>query len=57
MKEGKVSEMGTYKQLLAKKGEFADFLIQYIQQKEESEMDDPETETEVEGLKEELAGI
>ena len=57
MKEGKVSEMGTYKQLLAKKGEFADFLIQYIQQKEESEIEDPETETEVEGLKEELAGI
>ena len=47
--------MGTYKQLLAKKGEFADFLVQYIQQKEESVVDDPETESEVEGLKEELA--
>ena len=55
MREGRVSEMGTYKQLLAKKGEFADFLVQYIQQKEETEVDDPETETEVEGLKEELA--
>ncbi|KAG8191790.1 hypothetical protein JTE90_026825 [Oedothorax gibbosus] len=32
LQNGKVSEMGSYKELLAKKGAFADFLIQYIQE-------------------------
>ena len=30
MKEGKISETGTYTELLEKKGDFADFLIQYF---------------------------
>ena len=30
MKEGKISETGTYSELLDKKGDFADFLIQYL---------------------------
>ncbi|CAL1297888.1 unnamed protein product [Larinioides sclopetarius] len=32
LQEGKVSEMGSYKELLAKKGAFADFLIQFLQE-------------------------
>ena len=30
LKDGAVSEVGTYKELLAQKGDFADFLIQYL---------------------------
>lgn len=32
MKDGEVSETGTYKELLDKKGAFADFLVQYLQE-------------------------
>jgi ATP-binding cassette subfamily C (CFTR/MRP) protein 1 len=32
IKDGKISEAGTYKDLLEKKGDFADFLIQYFSQ-------------------------
>ena len=46
MKDGKISETGTYKELLSKKGDFADFLIQHFSQAQD---------TEVEGLDEELA--
>lgn len=35
--DGKVSESGSYKELLAKKGAFADFLVQYFQDDEEEE--------------------
>lgn len=31
LKDGKISEFGTYKELLEKKGAFAEFLIQYLQ--------------------------
>ena len=37
MKEGRITEMGTYRQLLDQGKEFADFLIQYIQEQEEEE--------------------
>ena len=30
LKEGQVSEVGTYKELLAQKGAFAEFLLQHI---------------------------
>ncbi|XP_015787127.1 canalicular multispecific organic anion transporter 2-like [Tetranychus urticae] len=30
MKDGKIHESGTYNELMAKKGEFADFIIQYL---------------------------
>ncbi|CAG7831109.1 unnamed protein product [Allacma fusca] len=37
MKDGEISEIGTYKQLLEKKGEFADFLIQHINSDDQEE--------------------
>ena len=46
MKDGKISETGTYKELLSKKGDFADFLIQHFSQAQNAE---------AEGLDEELA--
>lgn len=39
LQQGKVSEIGSYKELLAKKGAFADFLVQYL---EESVADSPD---------------
>ncbi|KAH8293076.1 hypothetical protein KR044_000492 [Drosophila immigrans] len=39
MKMGQVSESGTYSQLLKNKGDFADFLIQHLQEGEEEEED------------------
>lgn len=53
MKDGKVTEEGTYRQLLDQKGEFADFLVQYLSNQDDP-APDPETESELEGLKEEL---
>ena len=32
MKEGKISEIGTYEQLLAQKGDFAEFLVEQLSQ-------------------------
>jgi ATP-binding cassette subfamily C (CFTR/MRP) protein 1 len=32
LKDGEVTELGTYKQLLDKKGAFADFLVQHLQE-------------------------
>ena len=32
LKDGEVTELGTYKQLLEKKGAFAEFLIQHLQE-------------------------
>ena len=37
MKNGTITERGTYRQLLDKKGEFADFLVQYLAEKEDEE--------------------
>ena len=52
MKDGEITEFGSYKELLDKKGAFADFLIQYLTNNEDSE--NPETETELLNLKFEL---
>jgi ATP-binding cassette subfamily C (CFTR/MRP) protein 1 len=35
LKDGEVTELGTYKQLLEKKGAFAEFLIQHLQEIDE----------------------
>jgi len=32
LKDGEVTELGTYKQLLEKKGAFAEFLVQHLQE-------------------------
>jgi len=56
MKDGRISEQGTYHQLLAEGGEFADFLVQYISEKSEKDLD-PQTESELEELKQELENV
>jgi len=40
MKDGQVSESGTYKELLDKKGDFADFLILHMQEQNEYKVDE-----------------
>ena len=42
MKDGKISEQGSYSELLARKGEFADFLIEYMAEQEGEEDEDHE---------------
>ena len=44
MKNGSVTESGTYRELLDQKGEFADFLIQFISEQEEKPLDAEELE-------------
>lgn len=39
VKHGEISESGTLKELISKKGDFADFLIQHLQEKSEAEED------------------
>ena len=39
MKDGRISEIGTYEQLLASKGAFADFLIEQLQDQREEDFD------------------
>ena len=46
MKEGKISEIGTYHQLLANKGAFAEFLIEQMNKADEqSENQDEDNES------------
>ena len=52
LQDGRITESGSYRQLLDQKGEFADFLVQYITNNEQGA--DPETETELEDLKQTL---
>ena len=58
LKDGAISEMGTYKELLDQGNEFADFLIQYIQEEEEKKLegDDLEELQVVKGELEERIG-
>ena len=53
MKDGRISEQGTYLELLAQEGEFADFLIEYLVEEGDKDLD-PQTENELEDLKAEL---
>ncbi|RZF36743.1 hypothetical protein LSTR_LSTR005056 [Laodelphax striatellus] len=48
---GQISEQGTYKELLAKKGAFADFIVNHLQ-----DIDDPEEEEQLDELKQQLLG-
>ncbi len=43
LKNGEVSEMGTYKELLSHQGAFAEFIATYITAAEEEEDVDPES--------------
>ena len=54
MKDGRISERGSYKELLEKGGEFANFLIQYLTEESENADLDVQTESELEDLKNEL---
>jgi len=40
MKDGQVSESGTYNELLDKKGDFADFLLLHMQEQNEHKVDE-----------------
>lgn len=40
LKNGMISEQGTYSQLMENKGEFNEFLLQYLSEKDEEELDD-----------------
>lgn len=53
LKDGKISEQGTYGDLLSKKGEFADFIIQYVAERPAEELaeEDPNI---IEQLKEKI---
>ncbi|XP_065338923.1 multidrug resistance-associated protein 1 isoform X7 [Cloeon dipterum] len=42
LKDGEISERGTYNELIAKKGAFADFLLQHLQEKSEDDGEDLE---------------
>ena len=53
MKDGAITENGSYSELLAQKGAFAEFLVQYLSEKKEEELD-PETETELEEIQKDL---
>ncbi|GLH03628.1 Probable multidrug resistance-associated protein lethal(2)03659 [Gryllus bimaculatus] len=51
LKDGEVTEMGTYKELLEKKGAFADFLLQHLQ---EGSGDDSTSQADLDELKQQL---
>ena len=53
MKDGHITENGSYNELLSHKGAFAEFLVQYLSEKKEEELD-PETETELEEIQKDL---
>ena len=59
LKDGKISEIGTYEQLLSSRGAFADFLIEQLQKEEENMNDDEKeatsmSESEMESIKHQL---
>ena len=51
LKDGEISEQGSYDELMQAGGAFADFLVQHLNEDVE---EDPETETEMEELRENL---
>ena len=54
MKDGRISEQGTYDELLQAEGAFADFLIEYLTEQGDKDELDPQTESELEDLKQNL---
>jgi ATP-binding cassette subfamily C (CFTR/MRP) protein 1 len=54
MKAGTITEVGSYRQLLQQRGEFADFLVHYLAENEDGEEGEKEPSTELEGLKHDL---
>ena len=43
LKDGTISESGSYEELLSYNGDFAEFLQQYLQQDEDDSDEDPES--------------
>ena len=44
MTDGRISEMGSYDELLSHDGDFAQFLKTYLQQADDDDDEDPESE-------------
>ncbi|OQV14982.1 Multidrug resistance-associated protein 1 [Hypsibius exemplaris] len=57
MSNGKVSENGTYKELLARKGVFAEFLLTYLDEEEDEVMKDPTLAAVKEEILQEIGGL
>jgi len=61
LRGGKVSEVGTYKELLAQKGDFAEFLVQYLSEEaqtgEEVDLDSIKRELEAQLSKDEVVRL
>ncbi len=55
LKHGRISEQGSYAELLAKKGDFAKFLLEHIIEEEDEEGIDSAEEEELKEMKQELA--
>ncbi|KAI7815048.1 ABC subfamily C member [Rhyzopertha dominica] len=56
LKDGEVSEIGTYQELLDKKGDFSDFLMQHMNEAKDEEDDSvPELRTQVSRLSESVS--
>ena len=59
LKDGKISEVGTYEQLISSRGAFADFLIEQLQKEEENMNEEDKeatsmSESEMESIKQQL---
>ncbi len=50
LKEGKISEQGSYQELVQRKGDFADFLMEYMTESDDQEMDEAMLEDIKKGL-------
>lgn len=57
MKDGRISEIGTYEQLLASKGAFADFLIEQLQDQREEEDFDNAGDVDADETNEEVVSV
>jgi ATP-binding cassette subfamily C (CFTR/MRP) protein 1 len=54
MKAGTITEVGSYRQLLQQRGEFADFLVHYLAENEQEEEGEMEPTVDLKGLKHDL---
>ena len=54
MKDGRISEQGSYEDLLKDEGAFSEFLVEYLTEQGGNDNLDPQTESELEDLKQNL---
>ena len=57
LNNGEISESGTFKELLKRKGAFADFLLQHLQQGEEGADDTGEVKLSYDNLCKDTLGL